>query len=73
MSFGIGDRKDGVCLQLHSQVSRQPKHCRSAMFDTKVRAFFCVSGSLYGEQKSDYQKSEKLSYVPATNLRKIEK
>ena len=40
----IGDRKDRVCLQLHGQVSRQPKRCRSAMFDPKGRAFF--SGSL---------------------------
>ena len=39
-------RTDGVCLQLHDKVSRQPKHCRSAMFDPKGRTFFCVLGSL---------------------------
>ena len=27
----IGDRKDGVCLQLHGLMSRQPKRCRSTM------------------------------------------
>ena len=42
----IGNRKDGVCLQLHGQVSKQPKHCRSAMLDPKCWAFRCVSGSL---------------------------
>ena len=30
--WSIGNRKDGVCLQLDSQVSRQPKCCRSAIF-----------------------------------------
>ena len=43
----IGNRKDAVYLQLHSQVSRQPKRCRSAMLDPKSRAFCCISGSLY--------------------------
>ena len=42
----IGNRKDTVCLQLHGQVSRQPKRCRSPMLDPKGRAFCCVSGSL---------------------------
>ena len=42
----IGNRKDSVCLQLHGQVSRQPKRCRSAMLDPKGRTFLCVSGSL---------------------------
>ena len=31
-SKSIGDSKDGVCLQLHGQVFRQPKRCHSAMF-----------------------------------------
>ena len=42
----IGDRKDGFCLQLHGHVSRQPKHCHSAMLDLKGQAFCYVSGSL---------------------------
>ena len=42
----IGNQKDGVCLHLHGQVSRQPKRCRSAMLDPKGRAFCYVSGSL---------------------------
>ena len=42
----IGDCKEGFCLQLHGQVSGQPKRCRSAMLDPKGRAFWCVSGSL---------------------------
>ena len=42
----IGNLKVGVCLQLHGQVSRQPKHCRSAMLDPMGRAFCCDSGSL---------------------------
>ena len=41
----IGNRKDDVCLQLHGQVSGQPKHCHSAVLDPKGRAFRCVSGS----------------------------
>ena len=40
--FAIGDRKDGVCLQLHGQVSRQPKRCSSAMLEQKGREFRCV-------------------------------
>ena len=44
--MAIGDRKDGVCLQLTGQVSRQPKRCRSAMLDPKGRAFCYLSGSL---------------------------
>ena len=36
----IGDRKENACLQLHCQVSRQPKRCRSAMLvDPKGRHF----------------------------------
>ena len=42
----IGNRKDSVCLQLHGQVSRQPKPCHSAMLDPKGRAFCRASGSL---------------------------
>ena len=42
----IGDRQDGVCLQLSGQVSRQPKHCHSAMLYPKGRASCYVSGSL---------------------------
>ena len=45
----IGNRKDGVYLQVHGQVSGEPKRCRSTMLDPKGRAFCCVSGSLYGE------------------------
>ena len=41
----IGDRKDGVCLQLYGQVSRQPKSCRSAMLDPKTRAFCLYSNA----------------------------
>ena len=44
--LSIGDHKDYVCLQLHGQVSRQPKRCHSAVLDPKGRAFLCVSGSL---------------------------
>ena len=29
--FSIGNRKDGVCLQLDGQVSRQPERCHSPM------------------------------------------
>ena len=46
-TYVIEHRKDGICLQMHGQVSRQPKHCRSAMLDPKGRAFCYVSGSLY--------------------------
>ena len=42
----IGDRKDRPYLQLHSQVSRQPIHCRSAML--WVKHFVQV---LYSHQK----------------------
>ena len=46
--FGpIGNRIDSVCLQVHGQVSRQPKSCRSAMLDPKGPAFGCVSVSLF--------------------------
>ena len=48
-SESIGDRKDGaclVCLELHGQMSRQPKRFRSAMLDLKGRAFCYVSVSL---------------------------
>ena len=44
----IGNRKNGVCLHLHGQVSRQPKRCRSAMLDPKGRALRYDSGSLLG-------------------------
>ena len=37
ISTSIGNRKDCVCLHLHGHVSRQPKRCRSAMLDPKVR------------------------------------
>ena len=43
----IGNRKDNVCLQLHGQVSSQPKRCHSAMLDPNGRAFRWVSGSRY--------------------------
>ena len=46
-NYTIGNRKDSLCLQLHGQVSRQPKRCHSAMLDPKGRTFRCVSGSLY--------------------------
>ena len=46
LALQIGDRKDGDCLQLNGQVSRQPKRCRSAMLDPKGRAFCYVSSSL---------------------------
>ena len=45
-SWQIGNTKESVCLQLHGQVSRQPKRCRSAMLDQKGHAFRCFSGSL---------------------------
>ena len=51
--YVIGDRNDGVCLQLHGQVSRLPKRCRFAMFDTKGRAFCCVSNSLFDAYLED--------------------
>ena len=30
------NRKDGVYLQLHGEVSKQPKHCRSVMLDPNI-------------------------------------
>ena len=42
----IGNRKNSVSLHLHTQVSRQPKRCHSAMLDPKGGAFYYVSGSL---------------------------
>ena len=53
----IGNRKEGVCLELHGQVFGQPKRCRSAMLDPKGRAFCCVSGSLYIENKEEVKNS----------------
>ena len=44
-AFTIGNCKDTVYLQLHGQMSRQPKRCPSAMLDPS-QAFCCVSGSL---------------------------
>ena len=44
--IGDMDSKDGVCLQLHGQASRQPMHCLSAMLDPKGQSFRCASGSL---------------------------
>ena len=41
--WGIGDRKDGVCLQLHGQVSRQPNLCRYAMLDPKQESSILLS------------------------------
>ena len=43
----MGNRKDGICLHLHGQVSKQPKRCHSTMLGEKDRAFYCVSGSLF--------------------------
>ena len=48
----IGNHKDDICLQLHGQVSKQQKRCRSAMLEPEVREFFCASGSLYSLLKS---------------------
>ena len=42
----IGNRRDVVCLQLHGQVSGQPKCCHSYILDPKGLAFCFVSGSL---------------------------
>ena len=39
----VGDRKDGVCLQLHVQVPRQQKRCPSARFDPMGQILCCVS------------------------------
>ena len=44
----IGDRKDGVCLELHGQVSWQPKRCRSAML------VFQVFSSTFAEIDFDF-------------------
>ena len=51
LGYTIGNHKDGACLQLHGQASKQPKRCRSAMLDPKGRAFLCVSGPLFSTRK----------------------
>ena len=60
--FGlIGNRKDVVCLQLYGQVSRQPKHCSSAMLDPKSPAICCVSGSLLSDDISSHTATKDIS------------
>ena len=67
MEYAIRNRKDGICLQLYSQVSRQPKHCRSAMLDPKVEHFVTFQ-VLYSRKSPSYLHSGQKITLLLTSL-----